>query len=270
MRAHAGGLVADAIAAQARASPPASHRIGQRCRRCSAADPATARRSRRAVGRRVDIDLDRLRELGLRHARRADGADRRRIPRDQAADHPQRARPRPAPRSRPTNLVMVTSALPGEGKTFTAINLAISVAMELDSTVLLVDGDVAHPALPDLLGVPSVARPARPPDAATTSTSPMRWSRRTSTSSPSSRPARVTAARPSSSRASRWRACCASSPRGIGTASSSSIRRRCSRPRKRASSRRTWDRSSSSSRPTRPRSTPSTRRSPRSRTAKSC
>ncbi|HEY8622860.1 MAG TPA: XrtA-associated tyrosine autokinase [Casimicrobiaceae bacterium] len=53
------------------------------------------------------------------------------------------------------NLVMVTSALPAEGKTFTAVNLAMSVAMELDSTVLLVDGDVAHPSLPGLLGVPS-------------------------------------------------------------------------------------------------------------------
>ena len=52
------------------------------------------------------------------------------------------------------NLVMVTSALPGEGKTFTAVNLAMSVAMELDTTVLLVDGDVAHPQLPELLGVP--------------------------------------------------------------------------------------------------------------------
>ena len=53
------------------------------------------------------------------------------------------------------NLVMVTSALPGEGKTFTALNLAMSVAMELDTTVLLVDGDVAHPDFPNLLGVPS-------------------------------------------------------------------------------------------------------------------
>jgi protein-tyrosine kinase len=53
------------------------------------------------------------------------------------------------------NLVMVTSALPGEGKTFTAINLAISVAMEFDNTVLLVDGDVAHPSLPDVLGLPT-------------------------------------------------------------------------------------------------------------------
>ena len=52
------------------------------------------------------------------------------------------------------NLVMVTSALPGEGKTFTAVNLAMSVAMELDTTVLLVDGDVAHPQLPELLRVP--------------------------------------------------------------------------------------------------------------------
>jgi len=52
------------------------------------------------------------------------------------------------------NLVMVTSALPREGKTFTAVNLAMSIAMELDTTVLLVDGDVAHPELPALLGVP--------------------------------------------------------------------------------------------------------------------
>lgn len=51
------------------------------------------------------------------------------------------------------NLVMVTSALPGEGKTFSAVNLAMSVAMELDTTVLLVDGDIAHPELPNLLGV---------------------------------------------------------------------------------------------------------------------
>ncbi len=46
-----------------------------------------------------------------------------------------------------TNLVMVTSALPGEGKTFCSINLAISIAMELDRTVLLVDADVARPSV---------------------------------------------------------------------------------------------------------------------------
>jgi len=52
------------------------------------------------------------------------------------------------------NLIMVTSALPNEGKSFTAANLAMSIAMELDHTVLLVDADVAHPALPKMLGLP--------------------------------------------------------------------------------------------------------------------
>ena len=52
------------------------------------------------------------------------------------------------------NLIMVTSALPGEGKTFTSLNLALSMATEVDSTVLLVDGDVAHPSIPALLGAP--------------------------------------------------------------------------------------------------------------------
>jgi protein-tyrosine kinase len=49
---------------------------------------------------------------------------------------------------------MVTSAVAGEGKSFTALNLAMSMAMELDKTVLLVDADVAHPELLDILGLP--------------------------------------------------------------------------------------------------------------------
>src|SRR5690348_1702480 len=57
-------------------------------------------------------------------------------------------------RVRNGNLVMVTSALPAEGKTFTSINLALSMAAEIDSTVLLVDGDVAHPSIPSVLGAP--------------------------------------------------------------------------------------------------------------------
>lgn len=52
------------------------------------------------------------------------------------------------------NLIMVTSALPGEGKSFTAINLAISIAMELDNTVMLVDADVARPSILNMLGLP--------------------------------------------------------------------------------------------------------------------
>ncbi len=52
------------------------------------------------------------------------------------------------------NLIMVTSALPGEGKSFTAINLAISIAMELDNTVMLVDADVARPSVLNMLALP--------------------------------------------------------------------------------------------------------------------
>ena len=52
------------------------------------------------------------------------------------------------------NLIMVTSSLPGEGKSFFALNLALSIATEVDSTVLLVDADVVVPALPKLLGIP--------------------------------------------------------------------------------------------------------------------
>jgi exopolysaccharide/PEP-CTERM locus tyrosine autokinase len=52
-----------------------------------------------------------------------------------------------------SNLIMVTSALPSEGKTFCAINLALSIAKEMDHTVLLVDADVARPSVPRYLGL---------------------------------------------------------------------------------------------------------------------
>ena len=55
------------------------------------------------------------------------------------------------------NLIMVTSAIPGEGKTFCAINLAMSIAMEMDHTVLLVDADVARPSIPRYLGIEAEA-----------------------------------------------------------------------------------------------------------------
>jgi exopolysaccharide/PEP-CTERM locus tyrosine autokinase len=53
-----------------------------------------------------------------------------------------------------SNLVMVTSAVPGEGKSFVALNLAMSIATEIDSTVLLVDADVANPSLMRMMRLP--------------------------------------------------------------------------------------------------------------------
>ena len=52
------------------------------------------------------------------------------------------------------NLIMVTSALAGEGKSFISLNLAISIAAELDHTVMLVDADVARPSILSMLGLP--------------------------------------------------------------------------------------------------------------------
>ena len=102
---------------------------------------------------RVEIDLEHLKELGFVTPD---------VPHSQIADEfrvlkrpiLRNAQGRSDTRIRNGNLVLVTSALQGEGKTFTAVNLAISMAMEFDNTVLLVDGDVAHPALPGLLGLP--------------------------------------------------------------------------------------------------------------------
>ena len=48
--------------------------------------------------------------------------------------------------------ILICSALPDEGKTFCAVNLALSLASEKDNRVLLVDADVAKPSVPEALG----------------------------------------------------------------------------------------------------------------------
>ena len=53
------------------------------------------------------------------------------------------------------NIIMITSAVPGEGKTFMSLNLALSMRLEEDITVLLVDGDVVNPRFTQILGLES-------------------------------------------------------------------------------------------------------------------
>jgi protein-tyrosine kinase len=48
---------------------------------------------------------------------------------------------------------MMASALPGDGKTFTSINLALSMASERDVSVLLVDADIPKPHVSRIFGV---------------------------------------------------------------------------------------------------------------------
>ena len=51
------------------------------------------------------------------------------------------------------NVILVTSAVPGEGKTFTSLNLALSIVRDREMRVILVDGDVARPGLTPTLGL---------------------------------------------------------------------------------------------------------------------
>lgn len=100
--------------------------------------------------RRILVDLPGLAAAGLvtPDAPRAQIADEFRVIKRPLLANAQR---KAASSGAPANLIMVTSALAGEGKTFTAVNLAMSLAMELDSTVLLADADVANPSLPSVL-----------------------------------------------------------------------------------------------------------------------
>ena len=52
-------------------------------------------------------------------------------------------------------VIMVTSARPREGKTFAAINLALSIATEQDLKVLLIDLDTKYHAMQDMMGIPA-------------------------------------------------------------------------------------------------------------------
>lgn len=60
---------------------------------------------------------------------------------------------RQAARIKRGNVVMVTSSLPREGKSFCTINLALSICREIGRTVLLIDADVPRPAVPSYLGL---------------------------------------------------------------------------------------------------------------------
>lgn len=102
---------------------------------------------------RIDIDLDRIQRLGfvsLDNARTLISEEYREIKRKllQNSFGPL------AGTIHNSNIIMVSSARPSEGKTFTATNLAISIAAEQDKTVLLVDADVLKPNILKTLAIP--------------------------------------------------------------------------------------------------------------------
>ena len=108
----------------------------------------------KSFSRKVDLDLDALNAAGIvsPNAPRSQIADQYRVIKRPLISN---AMGRGASKIENGNLIMVTSALAGEGKSFSAINLAMSIATELDNTVMLVDADVARPSVLRMLGLPA-------------------------------------------------------------------------------------------------------------------
>jgi protein-tyrosine kinase len=118
------------------------------------AQPAAPAKPRKQSTKRVVLDLNRMRDMGMVTAaggRTTLVEDFRIIKRPLI----KRAFAEAVEGEMPGNLIMITSSLPGEGKTYCAINLAMSIAMELDHTVLLIDADVARPSVLRTLGLPA-------------------------------------------------------------------------------------------------------------------
>lgn len=118
----------------------------QRVPQSGKADQGTSSSARRIV-----VDQDGLRAAGLlppAHQDRQIAEQYRQIKRPLIAN----ATGRGTTVGTNAHVIMMASALPGEGKTFTAINLGFSMAREKDISVLLVDADSPKPHISKLLG----------------------------------------------------------------------------------------------------------------------
>lgn len=132
-----------------------SHKARQAVENFSSVGKETEKKSAaKAVSKRVELDLDMLVSSGFvsPNSPRSQISDQYRVIKRPLITN---AMGKGASTIDNGNLIMVTSALAGEGKSFTALNLAMSIATELDNTVMLVDADVARPSVLRMLGLPA-------------------------------------------------------------------------------------------------------------------
>lgn len=146
----------DAGAAMDDLPQPAATRSGGPARAAATASASAAGhplRDAQPVSKQIQLDLATIAAAGIvtPDAPRSHLADQYRVLKRPLISN---AMGKGAAHLKHANLIMVTSALPGEGKSFTAINLAMSMAAELDHTVMLVDADVARPSVLRMLGLP--------------------------------------------------------------------------------------------------------------------
>jgi protein-tyrosine kinase len=105
------------------------------------------------AGPTVAVDRNRLRENGFIVPGSAPGSlaeEFRIVKRQLLLNASGAATGKPLERGR---MILVCSAQPNDGKTFCAVNLALSLASERDTEVLLVDADVAKPEILSTLGI---------------------------------------------------------------------------------------------------------------------
>jgi exopolysaccharide/PEP-CTERM locus tyrosine autokinase len=133
------------------APKPVKPEVGEVAETATPAAPPKVEQPKKQ-SRRVTIDIERLRETGMvtpDAPNSKTAGEFRVIKRPLIAN----AQGKGVPALRRGNLIMVTSSLASEGKSFVAVNLALSIAMEVDTTVLLVDGDVIAPGVMRKLGL---------------------------------------------------------------------------------------------------------------------
>ncbi len=149
-------IAADPVRAPVQPSPVAEPLVEPAPVKLEAKTTTAPRELRQSSGRRsreVEIDFDRIMERGLLTPNSAQSrlANELRVIKRPIINNCLGKGATPVKNAR---RIMVTSALPGEGKSFISLNLALSIAMERDSTVLLLEGDPTRPALAEMLGIP--------------------------------------------------------------------------------------------------------------------
>jgi protein-tyrosine kinase len=104
----------------------------------------------RPAHKRIAVDFGRLRTLGYLPEQ---GQERRFADYCHRIKRPLIDRAMGSGSAADSRLILLSSALPGDGKTFVTLNLALSMARERDISVLLVDGDLPKARISHVLGL---------------------------------------------------------------------------------------------------------------------
>jgi protein-tyrosine kinase len=132
-----------AAGAKEPSAAPISHPTAARAESVATLEP-------RRVHKRITVDFERLRTAGYLPEQ---GQERRFADYCHRIKRPLIDRALGAGTAQDSRLILLSSALPGDGKTFITLSLALSMARERDISVLLVDGDLPKAQITSLLSL---------------------------------------------------------------------------------------------------------------------